>query len=130
MNILTAYHGTLSENLDTIIRDGFSLDFSYKDTKGKGVYLTKNLEKTREYGDVILEVELEKDAILVAELTEVSAYYKQYYKQHETNTFVFKTIFEDYTRTKGYKGIELIGFDEIVIYDLSCIQNINLFQLK
>ncbi|MGM1044826.1 MAG: hypothetical protein ACQEXX_01630 [Bacillota bacterium] len=124
METITVYHGTSSEDSEKIIRDGFSLDFSYKDTKGKGVYLTSKLEKTREYGDVVLEVEIEKDSILVTELSEISAFSKGY----RTEGFMFKIIFEEYTRSKGYKGIELLGFDEIVIYDLSCIQSIKLFQ--
>ncbi|PJN48801.1 hypothetical protein PAEAM_56630 [Paenibacillus sp. GM1FR] len=123
---MRAFHGTTSVNAISIIREGFSLDFFLRGGLGKGIYLSKDVDKCAEYGRHILKVELNEECILKDEFASISSY-----KPKESYSgFNFDNKFEGYTLSRGFKGLELTTFNEIVIYDLSCITSIETYAIR
>ena len=70
----TYYHGTSSDNLPSILKQGLvpqlpgSGSVFFDGDEGdemhpKGVYITKDLETARDYGDAVLEVQVERKHI-------------------------------------------------------------------
>ena len=120
---MKAYHGTSATNAKNILEYGFSLDYYRAISLGKGIYLSKDAKKCAEYGECILEVEIDERSILKDDFSSISKYIQQ--KQHD-GSFEFHTKkFRDYTLSKGFKGLELNTFNEIVIYDLNCILSVS-----
>ena len=55
--MMELYHGTSIENAESILRNGFSIDFTGKNwgtTLGDGIYFTPNKENVATYGNVVL----------------------------------------------------------------------------
>lgn len=123
---MRAFHGTSAINAMSIINEGFSLDFLVAGSLGKGIYLSRDVNKCVDYGRHIIEVEIDEESILRDDFSSISSYSKT----ETDNNSEFMSAFRKYTLSKGYKGLELNTFNEIAIYDLSCILSVKPYTVK
>ncbi|MCM3257029.1 hypothetical protein M3664_04440 [Paenibacillus lautus] len=123
---MIVFHGTSAYNAASIIVDGFSMDAFYSGSLGKGIYFSRDIDKCVEYGRHILKVEIDEGSILKDDFDSISSFAQS----HSEINFNFMSQFEKYTLSKGYKGLELSTFNEIVVYDLSCIVSISQYAVK
>ncbi|WP_339820683.1 hypothetical protein MKZ15_06205 [Paenibacillus sp. FSL R7-0216] len=121
------FHGTSSDNAASIIKQGFSLDYLTKGSLGKAIYLSRDFDKCAEYGRHILAVEVDEKCILKDDFLSVSTFTPSTESSHD---YTFRSKFKEYTLSKGFKGLELNEFNEIAIYDLSCILSVKIYAIK
>ncbi|OMD73600.1 hypothetical protein BSK50_22725 [Paenibacillus odorifer] len=117
---MIVYHGTSEKNAVSILKNGFSLDAFYCGSLGRGIYLARDKERCREFGEKILEVEIKDCSVLNVDFKSISSHFQPLLDKD----IEFMNKFKDYTESKGYKALELDNLRDVVVYDLSCIQSI------
>ena len=101
------YHGTSAAAADNILRNGFIP--STKGLLGPGVYLSRNTEKARAYGPVVIEVVVHLGRVAVIDS-----------KNHPLQKCWYESGFESSYLPEG-AGVSKSGLEEHCVYDPSRI---------
>lgn len=100
---MKAYHGTTKENKESILKDGFRIDIPPRKGRmhGDAIYLTTRKKWAKEFGDSIVEVEINDD-------------YLEYFYDGEE----YWNLWEDFMRETLYpfQTIEEYIFDKMAIF--------------
>jgi hypothetical protein len=109
------YHGTGPQNIKYIFEDGIKLGTSDDNTFGPGLYVCEKLEDAQEFGMVVLAIEVDDSEIQELSIEESEIAYEDLEWGENFATSVLES---------GHKIAKIVrddGFEELVIYDLSCV---------
>lgn len=102
---MKAYHGTTKENKENIFKNGFRLDTVPRKGRlqGHAIYLTTRKEWAKTFGDVIIEVEINKNDLKF--FCDKDVYLELYESHIESTLSPYKSI-EDfvYDSLRSIKG--------------------------
>jgi hypothetical protein len=117
------YHGTSEERMQSILRDGFRVPTdrdSFQHRMGTGVYFAPTPNQASDWGDCVIEAEIDMDHMQAIRWRELVA------TESKKMLFLPESI-RDHFLGREVKGLVVESVDEsktLVVYDLSAIRRV------
>ena len=114
----TYYHGTSYDSAKAIAMNGIEVTHYTGNTFGKGLYLCEHIEDAKTFGLVVLSVTVDDTNLTEIYMAEESIQYENdEWSRNFSNGFL----------KDGYQIAKIAredGFNEIVVFDVSCVQEV------